>query len=403
MESRANNNETTPLFLGEHVFHLRAMGGLSVRTKSAKKSLMNQKIKYYPAFDYLRIFLAIVVASAHGHAGLIDWENSGNYPVQVFFALSGWLIGGILLRSKPSDLPRFYFNRAARIWIPYFVAIALLFAACLLKDRHIENWFELFFYDMTFVYNFWGPERLAILYNVMPLKGTGGHFWSICAEEQFYLFAPFLITLIPAKLARTIWFWTFISALALASHYWFNFGAISLGVLASVVNARFGDWHSIPLARLALIISAVLGFAAIYLDLIAYRVGAPLSALAIVLSLARYGANSRVASFVGGVSYPLYLNHWIGIFMANAAFGEIGLRDTWICQISGVLLSIAVASVLYVCIDRNVRNNRERYFTVSRGKAVAGIGFALLTIGTIGGLLISQYAPQGTVSSVWGR
>jgi hypothetical protein len=56
-----------------------------------------QSHKHYPAFDYLRIVLAIVVAV--GHSGLIVWEPAGNYSVQVFFALSGWLIGGILLRS----------------------------------------------------------------------------------------------------------------------------------------------------------------------------------------------------------------------------------------------------------------------------------------------------------------
>ena len=50
---------------------------------------------YYPAFDYLRILLATVVAAQH--AGLVGWERAGSFSVQVFFALSGWLIGGILL------------------------------------------------------------------------------------------------------------------------------------------------------------------------------------------------------------------------------------------------------------------------------------------------------------------
>jgi len=42
---------------------------------------------YYPAFDYLRIILAIAVAASH--SGLIGWNQAGNYSVQVFFALSG--------------------------------------------------------------------------------------------------------------------------------------------------------------------------------------------------------------------------------------------------------------------------------------------------------------------------
>ena len=86
---------------------------------------------YYPSFDYLRIMLATTVAV--GHSGIPLWENSGNLSVQIFFALSGWLIGGILLISTPEYIPRFYFNRAARIWIPYFVAIVLLMLASLVK------------------------------------------------------------------------------------------------------------------------------------------------------------------------------------------------------------------------------------------------------------------------------
>src|SRR5882762_8097202 len=128
---------------------------------------MDSEAKYYPAFDYLRIVLASVVAI--GHSGISIWEQSGNYAVQVFFALSGWLIGGILLRSTPATLPRFYFNRAARIWIPYLVAIVLLATASVLKDRITPKWLEIFFYDLTFVYNFFGSPQLDALKGAMPL------------------------------------------------------------------------------------------------------------------------------------------------------------------------------------------------------------------------------------------
>ncbi len=120
---------------------------------------------YYPAFDWLQIVLALVVASRH--AGLIGLDHAGKMAVDVFFALSGWLIGGILLRSRLADLPRFYFNRATRIWIPYALAIALLSLASVLIEvgiRHVHltsKWYEMTFYDVTFVYNwFWSaPTR----------------------------------------------------------------------------------------------------------------------------------------------------------------------------------------------------------------------------------------------------
>ena len=73
--------------------------------------------EYFPAFDWLRLILAMTVALAHD--GLPMDHRAANFAVQVFFALSGWLIGGILFDSDRGKLPRFYFNRATRIWAPY--------------------------------------------------------------------------------------------------------------------------------------------------------------------------------------------------------------------------------------------------------------------------------------------
>jgi peptidoglycan/LPS O-acetylase OafA/YrhL len=346
-----------------------------------------QKSEYFPAFDALRILLASVVAL--GHSGMSIWPHSGDLAVQVFFALSGWLIGGILLRTTPADLPRFYFNRAARIWIPYLVAIALLVSVSLLKDRITFKWFEFIFYDLTFVYNFFGSPQLATAISEMPLAGTGNHFWSICAEEQFYLLAPFLIS-IPVKIGRSIWFWCLLCAAALASPWWGFFGSISLGVLAAVVRSTNGDWHSRKAAMVALAFIAVVSFAATHSDFIAYRIGAPLVAISTVLLLAQSGPHSRVLSFFGGISFPMYLNHWIATFAVNAIFSKLGLPRSAYSQVLSVLLGLLIASALYICIDRVIKKNRDQYFTTLRGKAVAVSGFALVAIGMIGGFVISQ-------------
>ena len=338
---------------------------------------------YYPGFDYLRIILATTVAI--GHAGIPMWVNSGNLAVQIFFAMSGWLIGGILLRSTPQDLPRFYFNRAARIWIPYFAAIALLMAASLLKEAITAKWLEFFFYASTFVYDFFGAGKSG-----WPLDGTGNHFWSITAEEQFYLLAPFLITVMPQRFGRSIWFWLILAVLANLSPYWNYFASISLGVLAAVARHRTGDWHATAIAKAVLAATGAALLATTYFGYVDYRIGGPLFSICLVLLLAQPGAHSPVAAFVGGVSYPMYLNHWIGVFMANAAFGYIGLRGSLPCQIAGVVLSLAVSALLYVLVDLQVRKNRDRYFTVLRGKIAAAIGFALVATGLAGGLIFGM-------------
>ncbi len=58
----------------------------------------SRKVDEYGAFDVLRFALAATVTLSH--VGLFSWNRSGNLAVQVFFALSGWLIGTILNRTK---------------------------------------------------------------------------------------------------------------------------------------------------------------------------------------------------------------------------------------------------------------------------------------------------------------
>ena len=67
-----------------------------------------QKQHYYPWFDWLRGILAICIMLKH--EDLIAWGLSGNFAVQVFFALSGWLIGGILIKLKPEQMTKDYFT-----------------------------------------------------------------------------------------------------------------------------------------------------------------------------------------------------------------------------------------------------------------------------------------------------
>jgi peptidoglycan/LPS O-acetylase OafA/YrhL len=336
-----------------------------------REIIASKAATYYPAFDYLRIVLATAVAA--NHAGLLTWEQSGNLPVQIFFALSGWLIGGILMRSKPNDLPRFYFNRSARIWIPYFAA----------RDTLTAKWLEFVIYKFAFVYDFFGPPQLAQYRQAMPLQGSTNHFWSICAEEQFYLLSPIVIMLLP--LGRSVWLWLAIFAATAASPFWNLFASIALGVSAVVLREKIGDWHqSRPVAALLLSFAAAT-FAAVYLGVAPYRIGAPLLSISLVLALAQPGSRSKIAEFLGGISYPMYLNHWLGMFLSNALYGKLGLRGTILSEVTGVVLAIAIAAALYIAIDRNVRANRERFYTPRFGAVAAMTGYALVVSGMIYG------------------
>jgi peptidoglycan/LPS O-acetylase OafA/YrhL len=340
---------------------------------------------YYPLFDWLRIILATVVSLYHDD--ILRWSSSGNLAVQVFFALSGWLIGGILLTTSPRNLARFWFNRATRIWIPYAVGLALLLGASILRDPITRKWLEFAFYKLTFTYNLFGPAQLQSAKRMMPLQGAGNHYWSVCAEEQFYLIAPLVLVLLPRRFGRSLVFWAAIAAVAIATN---TYGAITLGVLAAILRDRVGKWHQTMAAQWGLALVVALTAVAMATGVPPYEYVAPFFSIAVVLLLAREGRKSKVGSFLGGVSYPFYLNHWIGVFAVHAALTPLGLRHSVLAKGLALLANLVICSALYVMVDRRVMAVRSRWFNQRLGWTLAASGFAAVAIGVAGGLILSH-------------
>ena len=123
--------------------------------------------------------------------------------VDLFFVLSGFLIGGILIdhRGAQNFFAAFWTRRAARILPVLFIAVAtysLLLALrpyigasfldlWLLKEpTHSPLWYLTFTQTIPMAMTGWGPQWLAVT-------------WSLAIEEQFYLFFPFLVYLLPPR------------------------------------------------------------------------------------------------------------------------------------------------------------------------------------------------------------
>ena len=340
-------------------------------------------MKYYPWFDWLRLALACVVMLSH--EGLIQaWPQAGDFAVQIFFALSGWLIGGILLTLPRNELSRFYFNRALRIWCPYFLALALFIAASLLRDPVTLKWREFVFYKVTFVYNLFGPRQLAEHKSEMPLAGTGNHFWSVNAEEQFYLLAPLFLVLVPKRYGRSVITWIIIAGLTWFSHI---YASIAFGVLAAVVGDAYGAFHKHYLVRIlagAVVVGSAIGFiAGVDYDLLA-----PICAIAVVLLLAINGNQHSVGALAGGMSYPLYLNAWIPVFIVNFVFKRAGLVNPFARHVLVVTLNLALAAFLYWHIDRRLHVTRRRLYTPGRARVVSMVAYGTVAAGVFFALFL---------------
>lgn len=284
------------------------------------------------------------------HEGLIGWALSGNFAVQIFFALSGWLIGSILIKLEPSKLTQFYFIRAVRIWTPYYFALILLILASLIREPVTDKWIEFIFYKFSFVYNIFGTSQLASSSQTMPLMGTGNHFWSVNAEEQFYLLAPFLLLVIRHPIARSTLFWLVIAALANAMNI---YASIIFGVLAAVAVNEFGKFYEKTWVKIVL--SFILLFSIFaFTSYSTYLHAVPFAAVSIVLLLAVRGEKTNFGTIVGGMSYPLYLNHWIGLFIAHACLKPFGLRDSLYANVLSFCLNISLAVGLYWYMDKKL-------------------------------------------------
>lgn len=112
--------------------------------------------------------------------------------VDIFFVLSGFLIGGIILdkRSSPNFYKAFYARRATRIFPAYFLLVGIAFLPLGTLGVHADSGDVPFVAYATFTANLFTAAGLQFSYWLGPL-------WSICIEEQFYIVAPFLLRFVP--------------------------------------------------------------------------------------------------------------------------------------------------------------------------------------------------------------
>lgn len=113
--------------------------------------------------------------------------------VDLFFVLSGFLIGGILIdhRKSPRLAPIFYLRRSLRILPLCAVTLLVLFGYLGMGDySKLPAWvYATFTSNIGMAYlSTWDGPALSVL-------------WSLAVEEQFYLLSPWLILwLRPARL-----------------------------------------------------------------------------------------------------------------------------------------------------------------------------------------------------------
>lgn len=348
---------------------------------------------YRREIDGLRAIAVSAVVLYHAGIG-----GAGFVGVDVFFAISGYLITGILLREHDGagriDLPAFYARRARRI-LPaatLVVLATLALVAHFMPGQQLAETARSAMAAAVFAANFWFQSNTGGYFDgaseQMPLL----HLWSLSVEEQFYLLWPALLVLL---LRRRRLLPPALAALALASfalaQWWVHantelafyqvlprFWELAAGgIVATLAPRPMPRWLA-PVSLCAVVAACVVPIEPFP------AIGAlPAVAASCALLLALHGGarNAVLASApmvgVGLVSYSLYLWHWplLAIHRATALVSTLELRLV-LCAVAVVL---AVATYRY--LETPMRRAGGTRVALGAGAATAlcvvGIAFAI--------------------------
>ncbi len=353
----------------------------------------------FPDLDGLRALAALAVVFYH----IVDWlplpvdiwslrlrdvisfrMAGGPLGVTFFFVLSGFLITYLMLdertRTGRFQVGRFYMRRLLRIWPLYFVTLAI---AMLLCDAFGANGNETGWMYALFLANF---DHILHGTSVCGMLGVQ---WSVCVEEQFYLLWPLVFATLGgnrtfpwAMLAMGIGsLWFTYSAEETAVRYYHLFANMRLlvggGLLAYGAHRWGADWKR----RLTRVPAGV--HAAAYLlglftllctrwlplgpvrDIAMYA--APLFFFLYVLAHQTHAPVSflhlrhiPVLSWLGKISYGLYLTHMIAIhivlncFTQDPAFG-------WLAALLALALTVLISHLSYRYFESPFLRLKDRF------------------------------------------
>ncbi len=235
----------------------------------------------FQLIDLVRSFCLLSVLAMHSDIILQKpqnpwarscWEHfqsNGVYGVYLFFVISGFLITGVLAKNpgglfNPS-IRTFYVQRAGRI-LPLLLTVIWIGICMLMTSFNPHSdyldvfspeagrldwafWFSIATFTFNWFLAFHPPAAFGLHWNIL---------WSLCVEEQFYLFFPVLLR--KAKSKERIWklllsviffalLWRSLCHFLAPSNHFLqlaaSFGAfdsIAIGSLLYLADQQWGRW-----------------------------------------------------------------------------------------------------------------------------------------------------------------
>lgn len=336
-----------------------------------------------PSIDGIRAVCILLVVGGHASRGedaqWLDYVFHGGLGVRIFFVISGFLIGSLLLRERLDTgtvgLGNFYARRVVRL-LPAYLAFVVALVA-------LDAWTRLDLSACGYA------TMLTFTKNYGCAVWIDAHLWSLSVEEQFYLLAaPLAALLRPRALVIVAAASLFVAPLGrVLSHYtgWAPFEGYSLLVqvdalgagviLAFLVTTRPETLKRALLWRPTAIRVAAL--VAIYVVWVMREVGlfghffiplgATIQSVAAAYLIGSYALvpaglgfrllNLRPMIWLGLISYSVYL--WQQVFFAAPGYFAEG--DAWLLSPPvNIVLAIAAGAVSSALFERPFFGLRAR-------------------------------------------
>ncbi|MFI5335191.1 MAG: acyltransferase family protein [Opitutales bacterium] len=347
--------------------------------------------RFSAQLDCFRWVAALLVCTSHLRSlALVDYDPAvphawgarlfyalhgyGHEAVMIFFVLSGYLVGGEVLRHLQRgvfDWRTYALRRFARLYAVYLVALllgslldhtGLLWFSDTGVYTHAVN-FPMLFYNVstrldagTFIGNLFFCQSV-----VVPSYGSNVPLWSLANEAWYYLLFPLLAVpfLSPLPNLRKI-----AAFLLLAVSAWFVRGPILLyasiwllGVLVHIPARPFlgRAWPALTVLAGLMLVTRLHFLEHVPLIARDLGLGAAFALVLQTLSHTRAGAFPLAILHrnLAGFSYSLYLCHWpLGLFTAAASQHVLGfglrspLSAAGLCFYSGLLILVYGAAWL---------------------------------------------------------
>jgi peptidoglycan/LPS O-acetylase OafA/YrhL len=353
---------------------------------------------HFKGLDTLRAIAALVVVIGHIELikSTVNFPNLLNHPyirladghigVVLFFVLSGFLITYLLIKEKVNTgkiaIKKFYLRRICRIWPLYYLVLVLSFLI-FRADYRIDSIILC----------------VTIFPNVAHALGidwpTSAQIWSIGVEEQFYLFWPLIISIIPYK--KTVPFLIiFFIGYSLLPHFigFINVRTFESEALVSFSNKFFygtnfnsmcigsilGFMYATQHKNLKWLYNKYISYSAIFLSFCLWFSRFELKYFTtefysiifgiMILNVAtnsklKLNLDIKVFSFLGKISYGIYMYHWIIILLAIKFFpyssGDNIYLYNLLLYLMVLITTIGVSWISYISFEKFFLNIKVRY------------------------------------------